>query len=136
MSSCIVRLSNRTEVLQQLGKSVRFENPSRVDYDRAHVDDCLLKGRPEPKCDYFVRNDSTIWLVELKGRHVEHAIKQIVSASHLLSKEIGGREVVAVIVASRCPAISGQHKHLRELKKCFKGLPRLVLKSGSVSITI
>jgi hypothetical protein len=134
---CVVSKSNRTEVIEENGKTARFENLAGRTYEVGDVDKCLFKGSPEKKCDYFFRTSEKIWLIEFKGSDVAHAAKQIAESTGSLSDYIQQRHLVALIVASKCPAVAGQQKYLAGLKKCSGRQPdEVVLKSMKATIRI
>lgn len=134
--NCIFRTKNKKVVVAENNRSAFFENPTEIDLDRGQVDGCLITGDKE-RCDAFVRNDDKIWLIELKGRNVEKAVSQIVATSNHIEDEIGGREIIPVIVATRCPAVSGQQKALKGLLKIRGNFAnRFVLKTRRAVVCV
>ena len=111
---CISTSNRRRFSVSESGKTARFQNPDRSDIDVGDVDGCLINDARE-RCDYFVRNANTIWLIELKGNKVGKAISQIVASTHYLDAEIGDKCVVPVIVTSKSPAIADKQKELLKL---------------------
>jgi hypothetical protein len=112
--SCIKPTKKKKIVFKENRRSAIFENAAGKQFSEALVDGCLITDKRE-RCDFFLRSDDTIWLIELKGRDVEKAVSQIVSTSKHLNAEVDGREIVPVIVATSCPAISGQQKCMKRL---------------------
>ena len=113
---CISTNMKPNIVLKEGGRSARFLNQSRKTYEVGKVDGCLITD-PVPKCDGFVRDSKNIFLVELKGKDVPHAVKQIVNTAKLLKGELEEREIVPVIVATKCPAAPLKPKALSGLKE-------------------
>ena len=113
--NCITKNSNPEIVLKEKGRSARFLNRSQKTYEVGDFDGCLIAD-PVPKCDGFVRDSNKIFLIELKGKDISHAVRQIVNTSKLLKDELAGREVTPVIVATKCPATPLIPKELSGLK--------------------
>ena len=133
---CVCDTSAKTIVFSENGRRAIFENKDRKTFSKGQVDGCLIRDNRE-RCDAFLRSDDAVWLIELKGRDVQKAASQIVSTCNHLSEEFGNREIVPVIVASKCPAIAGQQKYLKQLKK----LPRtcaenLILRSRVARVKV
>ena len=133
--NCIASYKDDVKVIFENGKSVRFKNVSKTTYQIGKIDGCLITDHRK-RCDYFLRTREKIWLVELKGKNVDHAIEQIVQTTHNLTEEISDRTIIAVIIASKCPAISGIQKSLLGFKKCNKRPSDIVLKSRMADIDI
>lgn len=100
----------------------RVKNPDRKYIVKLLVDNCLIKGE-ENKCDYLYIdcNDKTIYLVELKGGDLSHAITQIESTINLLNGFLINFKIVARIVLTRSssPRVTDQKK-----EKLIRGLKR------------
>jgi hypothetical protein len=135
VSECIVRLKDPICVYKEKGKSVTFENPALLAFDRGKVDDCLISDHRE-RCDYFLRLDDRIWLIELKGRDVGKAISQIASTIEHLGAEIGERLCIPVIVTSGSPAIAGKQKQLLAFKRFGRKIStKIVLQTRHAKIS-
>lgn len=130
--TCVKRTTDKLIVFEEKSRKAVFANLAEREFDRAIVDGCLIT-ESIPKCDNYLRNDETIWLVELKGKDVERAVTQIVGTSKELASHVGTREIIPVIVASRCPAISGQQKSLRGLKGIQGNLSKKVILRSRVA---
>ena len=134
--SCITEVSDSIIVLKEKGKSARFLNNSRSSYEKGVVDGCLITDSV-PKCDGFVRAAEKVFLVELKGKDVQHAVGQIVNTSKLLKDEFKGREIIPVIVTTRCPAVSSRPKALSDLKLISgKYCNKVILRSRKAEIDL
>lgn len=131
--NCITTKANGIEVFRQNKRSARFINAAKRPYDVGVVDGCIITDGT-PRCDNFLRTEDVIWLIELKGKDVEHAVEQIVSSTHALEDHIENRSVEAVIVATKCPAVAGQEKALMKLKNCKGGKPKLHLRTGVIAL--
>ena len=49
------------------------------------------------------RDSNKIFLIELKGKDISHAVRQIVNTSKLLKDELAGREVTPVMLQPSVP---------------------------------
>ncbi|WP_308915964.1 hypothetical protein [Jannaschia sp. LMIT008] len=103
-------------VFEERNRKAIFTNERNRWYQKGQIDGCLIDDHRE-RCDGYVSSNQRIWLIELKGEGVEKACSQIAATSKNLPEHIGEREIIAVVVATKCPAVSGQQKHLRKLKK-------------------
>lgn len=133
---CVESVSSKLIVVSENHRSVRFSNTRGSAFERGQVDGCLITGANK-RCDAYLRNDEVVWLIELKGRDVEKAIDQIVSTTKLIKYHIGDREIIPVIVATRCPAISGNQKILKKLKNISGNYNNnIVLRSRVAKISV
>ncbi|UWR71347.1 hypothetical protein [Phaeobacter inhibens] len=129
-------MNDKIVVFKENARSAIFSNPSQQSFDKAQVDDCLIKEN-SGKCDGYLRDGNRIWLVELKGKDVEKAVKQIVATSQKINDHIGDREIIPVIVATKCPAIAGQQKQLKGLSKIVgKRSENLILRTRVAKISV
>lgn len=91
----------------------RVKNPSRKYIVKLLVDNCLIK-REGNKCDYLYIdcNDKTVYLVELKGGDLSHAITQIEGTISLLNGFLVNFKIVAriVLTKSSSPRVTDQKK--------------------------
>ncbi len=134
--SCIQYHRSRVKVLKENGKSATFNNGSLIAFEVGLVDGCLINDSRR-RCDYFVRIDLKIWLIELKGRDVRTAIAQIVETTHHLKAEIGTRECIPVIITSQSPAISGKQKELLAMRNAGCAISKnIVLRTRTATISI
>jgi hypothetical protein len=95
---------------------------------KIRIDDCVpIQG---PACDYLVvASDGREHFVELKGKNVEHAIKQLESTIPQLSLHIQSKkEIWCFIVCSESPISTKTQKFKEQFKKKFKAT--LKVKTG------
>lgn len=86
------------------GKTYEYINKSSNFVVKIRVDECLIKGEQQRKCDFMVLScgeQKTAYLVELKGSDLEHAAKQILNVIQLFQKELSNFEIHARIVLSK-----------------------------------
>lgn len=110
----ILTSRQKVKVFSKNSKTVRFENNQGIQFSYADLDEHL--SLQAERCDGYLRCHNVSWLVELKGRHVEKAIEQIISTSSLLKDELKGSKLVPVIVAKTCPKATIAAKLLSKLK--------------------
>ncbi|NEN99457.1 MAG: hypothetical protein F6K50_29435 [Moorea sp. SIO3I7] len=73
-------------VLKEKKSKITFENPNRDKILKIKVDGCAIRDNETLRCDYaLVPNEEVEIYVELKGRDIPHAVKQIESTINLLS---------------------------------------------------
>ena len=90
---------------------VRLVNGQKTELVIIHYDGCCLTG--SPAADYVVECSKTsrALIVELKGRHVDHALRQILAT---IEREYHGLnyELAALVKASKVPAASSDNQRL------------------------
>ena len=66
-------------VCKERGRTMVFDNPRSVPLDKIRIDGCVVTPAMNQKaCDYLVRDSrERNHFVELKGRHIGEAFKQI-----------------------------------------------------------
>lgn len=93
-------------VLEENGRKITFKN-NKVKIKKVRVDGCAIKENIV-KCDWLlIRPDKKEFFVELKGKNLDHAFKQI----ELSIKMISDKPKIGIniyIVISRSPNTSTQ----------------------------
>lgn len=117
--NCNTPTNNKIIVVREKGRKFTIQNNSSLEINKVKVDGCYITSGN--KCDYLFeiinKNITEVFYVELKGKNIEHAIKQLtatVAHCKLIHKDIK-RE--CYIVASRVPKSSTSTQNL---KKEFK----------------
>jgi hypothetical protein len=82
---------------------------------KVRIDGCLVAE--ETACDYLIQHNSVNYFVELKGHDILHALNQIVESINKFNKDFGSCQCVAVISATKVPAIVGFHKAFMAVQK-------------------
>ena len=74
---CYVKRDDKGKslVCEERGRKMVFHNPNRCALDQIRVDGCVIKQ--ETACDYLVLSEDRHHFVELKGRHVMDAYRQL-----------------------------------------------------------
>ena len=134
---CTEPISAPRIVCKEKGRTMTFLNGARRAVLRHKVDSCaelrhLLEdshpGSQVRLCDYLVvEQNSTEHYVELKGKDVEHAVKQIESTIRHLWE--GRVPIHCWIISSESPRISGFQKFANRLAKQFRA--KLVIRTNA-----
>jgi hypothetical protein len=122
LEACMEELTDSKITVKRDGRRATFDNPERRAIKRIDLD-CWIKTADVSKADYIVANPGIVdVIVELKGKEIDHAAKQIVATlsqwkkAPPSSKRIGG-----LIVFTRCPMRAAE---IGDMKK------RLLVKHG------
>ena len=103
--------SNSTSVKEK-GKEFRIENISSDDICKLQIDDCFIKSKEEIKCDYlfYFCKTEEIFLVELKGTDIEHALKQVIATFKKINNylKFSSKKYTGFIVSSSVPKATEQ----------------------------
>jgi len=116
---CVEYFDNRQVcVAVENGKCYRLINSSRVEVKKIKVDKCLPQKEMEKRCDYLMRVDDQgirrAIFIELKGKRLVDAIKQIQDTIDYLKKEFEGFQLDARIVGSGdIPKIANLPEYLK-----------------------
>ncbi len=125
--------------VSQNGRIYRLLNPNALLIKVYTVDPCLIPNITQQKCDYlYVINipfanaqgqKNSAYFIELKGRNLTDAIKQLINSIQILHKSLPQKCIIhARIVGKRVtPDIKSRRVHLDELVKKFGGT--LIIKS-------
>lgn len=100
----------------------RISNPGRKHIIKLLVDDCLIKGDENKKCDYLYLNceDRIVYFIELKGGDLVHSIKQIESSIQLLSSILTNFKIMARIVLTRTPPARVTNQQKEKIIKALR----------------
>ena len=109
MNDCITTVTDRNIVFaDKKSKSVfRIKNEYQRTIEKHKVDGCLIKGDESNKCDWLavdVASRNEIY-IELKGKNIEHAVKQLCASVDRLSTKKTVKKL-AYVIATRCPSNS------------------------------
>src|SRR5688572_5679216 len=116
--------------VEEIGRKATFINDNKAVYRKTQMDGCVVVNAMS--ADWVVsRNQVGDVLIELKGRNVEHAVKQIRATAEFLT-EGGFREgqIAGLIVCSQFPKASTSVQRAQaEFAKNFKGPLHVVTKN-------
>ncbi len=113
---------------KEKSKKIIIKNVSRVRINEVKVDKCLIED--ELKCDWLYEIEcdelEKIYYVELKGKDINHALKQIINTIDYCEKNYGHKNCnkYACVVLSRYPkedsTIQNKKRELNKRKIKFK----------------
>jgi hypothetical protein len=93
-------------VLEEEGRKITFKN-NNENIRKVRVDDCAIEDGI--RCDWLlIRSDNKEFFVELKGKNLEHAFKQIEKSIEKISDNPKKGNKNIYIVISRSPIKSSQ----------------------------
>lgn len=109
---------SRNKIISVSENRRKFEirNNSLKDINRVQVDGCFIALGL--RCDYlFEIEDSEVFYVELKGKHIEDAIKQLVATINHCKNIHKSWNKSSFIVASRVPKVTTSIQNLKKEHK-------------------
>ena len=136
-AKCIRQCQHPEVKVEDAGKKAIFLNPDRVDYRVYSIDGCLVdKGKA---ADFAVEEVGLgLVVVELKGRNVEHAFKQVDATTHLFRKDRAFKGKIASLVVSRETPIGSAtiNRHRARYAKAHGGAALSVCSSGKTKFVL
>lgn len=139
ISNCNETNTNRIIPVTENKSTFRIINRSLLTVNKVIVDKCLQKD-PSKRCDYLFEiihssNVDTVYYVELKGRDVEHGIKQLTSTIKYCNNIHNNIKKESYIVLSHSKLNATKLQILKsEFKKKNKSL--LVVKNVIIEVNI
>lgn len=119
------------------GKQFRIDKPNDISICKVQVDGCLIKNNAILKCDYLFKicQSSQIFLVELKGTDVIHAVSQITSTYDQIKNKIGepSSNYKGFIISSSVPR-AAEHNFRKQQEKVLKQKGFLIKKGHKIHI--
>lgn len=134
MSSRCIEKTKVTQIkIEENKMKAIFENRDKEEFEKIRVDNCLIKQ--ETAADWIISHKQKgAIVVELKGCHVERAIKQIYATIDFwLGYRSGQKNPAALVVCSKYPSFDTEvrkekrkfrkkyHRELKIEKKVFVG---------------
>ncbi|MBC6437623.1 MAG: hypothetical protein GDA52_05680 [Rhodobacteraceae bacterium] len=103
MNKCVSKTKDPRIVFAENRQKATFLNPNGREVKRVKVDGCAITSGL--RCDGMLSDpDRCNWYIELKGKGIEHAFKQIRNSILQLNQKFGNLPTIAIIVASRVKA--------------------------------
>jgi len=108
-----------------------FRNPMKKCVCLIQIDGCMIENQEVKKCDSLFlvcgqKNEKSAFLVELKGKKLEHALEQLVSTLQQLKDNLTGFNIYARVATTRVPKVL-----LPKAEKVEKQLYRLLGQSAT-----
>ena len=87
-----------------------FRNPTKRCVCLIQIDGCVIENQEVKKCDYLFlvcgqKNEKSAFLVELKGKKLEHALEQLLSTIQQLQENLTGFHICARVATTKVPKI-------------------------------
>jgi hypothetical protein len=121
--------------VSERGRTATFVNEERRHYVKTQFDGCVL--RETTAADWVVSKPPVgCVIVELKGKNVEHAVRQVLATAKywLAGKLLEGR-IAGLIVCARYPRVDTTvQRSQQEFTKQFKGPLHIVCRNGEYDI--
>jgi hypothetical protein len=130
IADCQERTTVSKVKVEEKGKKATFLNDRRIVYTLTRVDGCVIKNGIA--ADWLVsKADKGDIIIELKGKDVGHAVKQIHRTAALLKeKKLLARPVAALIVATQYPkANTAVQRAQSDFAKTYQGPLHVVTKN-------
>jgi hypothetical protein len=105
-AECVTETSVSKITVCENRKSATINNHERVVHRRVQVDGCVINDRETLCADWVIERDALSVVIELKGRDVEHAAKQVIATSELWKSERRYEKICGLIVARQYPRSS------------------------------
>ena len=114
---CGISTKNKIISAEERKKKFTLKNPNQINIIKVQVDGCLITNGQ--RCDYLfdIMATKTIYYVELKGKDVEKAAKQLKATIKFCSTMHKGLNKMCYIVSSRVPL---QGPKVQVLKRQFQ----------------
>jgi hypothetical protein len=117
---CTSGSNNAKIVCSEKGRKITFLNPDRKPISKHIIDNCaelraILEDARCKLCDFLVvdwRKEEHF--VEIKGKNVEHALKQLASTIPQISLANPGNKIYCWIITSESPAAQSKFQVLKE----------------------
>jgi hypothetical protein len=131
--SCCETVEHPLLQVEERGRKVTFLNEERYAYVKVRFDGCICKE--ELVADWIVeRRGRGQVIVELKGRDIQHGLKQInATAEYLVKNGLRHGKIGAVVAGSQIPKASTTiQKAQAHFKRNYLG--NLVVKSSTCNV--
>lgn len=118
-----VVVRNRTIVAEENNRKYVLENPDCIQIVKTHSDgDLYLRSDSRPRCDYILSSPdiSTAILIELKGKHIDDAVRQIGAVLTDMIRSYNYSSIFGRIVSSRVKVPDIKSNEYRKLEKALR----------------
>ncbi len=128
--SCEHWRSDKIITIQENRSKIYFLNPEQWQIRKLKIDGCAIKDNVTSRCDYgLVPCDGVEIYVELKGRDVSGAVKQIISTIQEISSNPKTIKKLCFVISTQVSIPqTDQQNYQKRLKKDFNA--HLYFRSG------
>ncbi len=123
---------NSIIVCKEQNSKIAFNNSSKKQISKIKVDGCQITEGV--RCDYLITFSNDEHFVELKGKDVSHAFKQLIRTINLL-KNSSCTNRVSYVISSRSPLTSPEIQ-VQRVKFRRKYMSELVVKNSNYQVKI
>ena len=129
---CVEVLNTSKIVCEENKRKIVFNNLSNSNISKIKVDGCQITEGI--RCDYLITFNNDEHFVELKGKDVTHAFKQLIRTINLL-KNSSCTNRVSYVISSRSPLTSPEIQ-VQRLKFIKKYQSKLIVKNSNYQVSI
>lgn len=128
-----VKVSNNSKIVCEENKrKIVFNNSSNKNVSKILVDGCQITEGI--RCDYLITFNTDEHFVELKGKDITHAFKQLIRTITLLKNSTCNNRV-SYIISSRSPLVAASIQ-VERLKFRKKYQSELIVKNNNYQVKI
>ena len=124
MNNCIIKTVDRFIVFKENNRVFKVNNQRYKELVKYYIDKCLIENIQNQKaCDYGLKNDKNIYFIELKGKNIIQACKQINQTIDYFYKyhkdDIQENVLMAIIISTKnsVPKLKSDPYYLKLSKK-------------------
>lgn len=125
LPECQNKVKTSKVKIEEEGRKAVFLNATKNTYIKTKIDGCCVKN--EIAADWLISKDERHLIVELKGKNVEKALKQIEATTCGVKSIFCTSRISALIVCSQYPRIDTKiQKAKNDFPKCHPGFLHIV----------
>lgn len=126
-NKCIKTTNNKLIVFQENRSKLIVSNKFQIETTKVIVDGCeLIDGI---RCDFMLLAEDLEYFIELKGQHIDHAIKQLIATINKLSINPKEIDKTSFVICTRSPINSASIQNYQvKFKKNFNS--KLIVRSS------
>ena len=124
MNNCIIKTNDRFVVFKENNRVFKVNNQGYKELVKYYIDKCLIENIQNQKaCDYGLKNDKNFYFIELKGKNIIQACKQINQTIDYFYKyykeDIQANVLMAIIISTKnsVPKLKSDPYYLKLSKK-------------------
>ena len=124
MNNCIIKTDDRFIVFKENNRVFKVNNQRYKELVKYYIDKCLIENIQNQKaCDYGLKNDKNFYFIELKGKNIIQACKQINQTIDYFYKyhkdDIQENVLMAIIISTKnsVPKLKSDPYYLKLSKK-------------------
>ncbi|WP_298884260.1 hypothetical protein [uncultured Polaribacter sp.] len=124
---CTQTTNNKLIVFQENRSKLIVSNKAQIETTKVVVDGCEITSGL--RCDFMLLAQDLEYFIELKGQHIDHAIKQLITTINKLSSNPKKMKKTSFVICTRSPINSASIQNLQvKFKKNFNS--KLIVRSS------